>query len=294
MNNIKDILRRGVDATLYPLPFKHGGKIHIKPENKGKFTASAKKAGESVQQHARSVLNNPNASPLQKKRANFARNAAKWKHQDGGKLPTSFGEIGDRMSSAYQASPTIAGGIGSALWSGASDMGNLFIGAVKSPFQGDNFSRTMKFTGQQIQQGAENAVPKLFPGSVMAKRAEAQRRLTDPTFATRPGVTPTKAQGGSLKPTPYNEMSPGGSSSGLGGRVPASGTVAPPLLMYNSLLDPVGEAIKKALSKTYSDADVDKGRKGMKFTKPGMPAKKPIARTKFANSHFGDKTVKPA
>lgn len=58
--------------------FKSGGKIHIKKKNRGKFTASAKRAGQSVQEHARSVLNNPNATPLQKKRANFARNAAKW------------------------------------------------------------------------------------------------------------------------------------------------------------------------------------------------------------------------
>jgi hypothetical protein len=58
--------------------------IKINPKNKGKFTASAKAAGHSVQEHAKSVLNDPNASPLQKKRANFARNAKKWKHQDGG------------------------------------------------------------------------------------------------------------------------------------------------------------------------------------------------------------------
>ena len=66
--------------------YKKGHKIHIKKKNRGKFTASAKRAGQSVQEHARSVLNNPNATPLQKKRANFARNAAKWKHQDGGTL----------------------------------------------------------------------------------------------------------------------------------------------------------------------------------------------------------------
>lgn len=59
---------------------KSGSGIHIKKKNRGKFTASAKKAGQSVQEHARSVLNNPNATPLQKKRANFARNAAKWHH----------------------------------------------------------------------------------------------------------------------------------------------------------------------------------------------------------------------
>lgn len=63
---------------------KMGGKIHIKPENRGKFTASAKKAGRSVPQHAKAVLNDPNATPLQKKRANFARNAAKWNKKELG------------------------------------------------------------------------------------------------------------------------------------------------------------------------------------------------------------------
>jgi hypothetical protein len=54
--------------------------IHIKPENKGKFTADAKKHGESVQERAKEVLKpGSKASPKEKKRANFARNAAKWK-----------------------------------------------------------------------------------------------------------------------------------------------------------------------------------------------------------------------
>lgn len=62
--------------------------IRIKPENKGKFTKSAKAAGQSVQKHATSVLNNPNATALQKKRANFAKNASKWKHEKGSKNTT--------------------------------------------------------------------------------------------------------------------------------------------------------------------------------------------------------------
>ena len=53
--------------------------IKIKPENKGKFTAKAKKDGKSVQGEAEAVLNDPKATPTQKKRANFAKNAAKWK-----------------------------------------------------------------------------------------------------------------------------------------------------------------------------------------------------------------------
>lgn len=61
-----------------PSLFKKGGKIHIKKKNRGKFTKSAKEAGHSVQEHAKAVLNDPKATPLQKKRANFARNAARW------------------------------------------------------------------------------------------------------------------------------------------------------------------------------------------------------------------------
>lgn len=52
--------------------------IKIKPSKKGTFKAAAKKAGKSVQAEAASVLNSKTASPAMKKKANFARNAAKW------------------------------------------------------------------------------------------------------------------------------------------------------------------------------------------------------------------------
>ena len=46
-----------------------------------------KAAGEGVQEHAHKVMNDPNATPLQKKRANFAWVARhKFKHEEGGKL----------------------------------------------------------------------------------------------------------------------------------------------------------------------------------------------------------------
>ena len=68
--------------------YKSGGPIKIKKKNRGKFTASAKAAGEGVQEHAHKVMNDPNATPLQKKMANFAIQAKKWhhKHQLGGKI----------------------------------------------------------------------------------------------------------------------------------------------------------------------------------------------------------------
>jgi len=69
--------------------------IHIKKENRGKFTKSAKAAGEGVQEHAHKVMNNPNATALQRKRANFAIQAKKWakkrkKHRLGGKLVSGW------------------------------------------------------------------------------------------------------------------------------------------------------------------------------------------------------------
>lgn len=66
--------------------YSNGGTIHIKPENKGKFTAAAKRAGKSVQGYASQILANPdNYSSTLVKRANFAHNAAKW-HADGGPI----------------------------------------------------------------------------------------------------------------------------------------------------------------------------------------------------------------
>lgn len=65
--------------------YKNGGGINIDPKNKGKFTASAKRAGMGVQEFAAHVLaNKDDYSSTQVKRANFARNASKWNKQQGG------------------------------------------------------------------------------------------------------------------------------------------------------------------------------------------------------------------
>jgi hypothetical protein len=64
-----------------------GGGININPANKGKFTAWAKKRGMSVQEAANKVMANKEkytADVVQM--ANFAKNAATWKKQDGGEL----------------------------------------------------------------------------------------------------------------------------------------------------------------------------------------------------------------
>lgn len=61
--------------------YRNGGSIHIKPSKRGTFTAAANKHGKSVQAFASQVLSNPETySPAMRKKANFARNASKWKH----------------------------------------------------------------------------------------------------------------------------------------------------------------------------------------------------------------------
>jgi hypothetical protein len=72
------------EANNYIANYAKGG-IHINPANKGKFTASAERAGMGVQEFARHVLaNKEDYSSTQVKRANFAHNAAGWKHEMGG------------------------------------------------------------------------------------------------------------------------------------------------------------------------------------------------------------------
>ena len=60
--------------------FKSGGTIHIKKKNRGKFTDYC--GGKVTEECIRKGKNSSN--PTTRKRANFAANARKWKHQDGG------------------------------------------------------------------------------------------------------------------------------------------------------------------------------------------------------------------
>lgn len=62
--------------------FKKGGRIHIKKENRGKFTEYC---GGKVTQEC--IVKGKNSKdPKIRKRATFAANARKWKHEDGGIL----------------------------------------------------------------------------------------------------------------------------------------------------------------------------------------------------------------
>jgi len=81
---ITDRQRRYFAAVAYGKK-QSGGAIEINPAHKGRFTALAKRHGMGVQTFAKHVLSSTedySASVVQQ--ANFARNAKKFKHQNGG------------------------------------------------------------------------------------------------------------------------------------------------------------------------------------------------------------------
>lgn len=73
--------------------------IEIKPENEGKFTRWAEARGMSVQEAASKVMANTDEyPPAVVKMANFAKNAAGWKHEYGGESYAPGGETQGRIS----------------------------------------------------------------------------------------------------------------------------------------------------------------------------------------------------
>ena len=66
--------------------YGNGGGIHIDPSKRGTFTSAAKRHGMGVQEFASRVLSNrDDYSTAMVRKANFARNAAKW-YEEGGDL----------------------------------------------------------------------------------------------------------------------------------------------------------------------------------------------------------------
>ena len=80
---LQRIFRRKQGEKLNYLNYLKKGGIHIKPENKGKFTSycGGKVTEECIQKGKRSK------NPLTRKRATFAANSRAWaKKQSGGKI----------------------------------------------------------------------------------------------------------------------------------------------------------------------------------------------------------------
>lgn len=76
------------------LPMANGGGIHIDKSKRGTFTKAANERGLGVQEFASRVLANPdNYSEALRKKAQFAKNAAGWKHGLGGNLFWPGGQL---------------------------------------------------------------------------------------------------------------------------------------------------------------------------------------------------------
>ena len=82
-----DMLEQNYAAYGGPLLFSDGGSIHIKPENRGKFTETKRRTGKTTEELTHSK------NPLTRKRAIFAQNAKKWHHAFGGELNTQGGDF---------------------------------------------------------------------------------------------------------------------------------------------------------------------------------------------------------
>ena len=76
--SVMGMINNREDGGLLLTDYRSGGKIRIKPENRGKFTALKKRTGHSASWFK------AHGTPAQKKMAVFALNAKKWKHGDGG------------------------------------------------------------------------------------------------------------------------------------------------------------------------------------------------------------------
>lgn len=75
--------------------YKKGG-IHIKPENRGKFTAYKKRTGKTTEEALHSK--NPHVRQM----ANFVRNARKWKHADGDYIYDPYAAFKNPTTSTLQ------------------------------------------------------------------------------------------------------------------------------------------------------------------------------------------------
>jgi hypothetical protein len=112
-----------------------GGSIHIKPENRGKFNATKARTGKSTEELTHS------SNPVTRKRAIFAQNAAKWKHEDGGVIEMAEGgnmrSIRDYLASkgedgSYKARKQLATSMGIQNYRGTAKQNIRLLNAAKA------------------------------------------------------------------------------------------------------------------------------------------------------------------
>lgn len=91
LDDMRSLYDSSISDTAQGTSFSDGGSIHIKPENRGKFTALKERTGHSA------TWFKEHGTPAQKKMATFALNARHWKHGYGGNLYDDGGWMGNTM-----------------------------------------------------------------------------------------------------------------------------------------------------------------------------------------------------
>lgn len=125
--------------------------INIKSSKRGTFTAMASRRGLGVQEFATRVINNPdNYSEAMRKKAQFAKNATKFNHENGGNILPEFGLGGDIFGGAVSGASA-----GAALgpWGAA---GGAALGIVSGIVSSNKQKKLMK--EQQRQLNLQNSV----------------------------------------------------------------------------------------------------------------------------------------
>ena len=98
LDDMRSLYDSSISDTAQGTSFSDGGSIHIKPENRGKFTALKKRTGHSA------TWFKEHGTPAQRKMATFALNARHWKHGYGGNLYDGGGWMGNTMRLLADAS----------------------------------------------------------------------------------------------------------------------------------------------------------------------------------------------
>lgn len=166
--------------------FAEGGQIHIKPENRGKFTAAAKSRGMGAQEFASKVLaNKDNYSSTMVKRAVFARNASHWKHNEGGYLFQEGGQekpvqkrvdfqamVNDRANVRYMDIPSMNQLQDSLIARGFPEAQRLALLATAEHEMGTQGAASRGIGGNGYWGLNEQRMPTSYLGNTPEKRAE--------------------------------------------------------------------------------------------------------------------------
>lgn len=173
VQNLDDAIRFTEEyKNYYPKgeTFANGGKIHIKPSHRGKFTRLKERTGHSASWFKK------NGTPAQKKMATFALNARKWKHGDGGPLiqaANSYAEEGPYKPGTIYGRPVeegleivspefdalMLGRIaGNAVKETAGKLLNNGIAEAPTDEVLDTAVKRAVFTGQEFKKNATNKV----------------------------------------------------------------------------------------------------------------------------------------